>query len=217
METDWPDRPLTASAPAERRGNVRQDRLDDVGVIVDAERVRHGEQQRIRLRDRLVALQLLDQPIRLGLTENDMPYTGKITGIDPKIDPSTRLVSVRAEIANPGGKLNPGQFVRVRVALPTEDGVIVIPQTALVASLYGDFVYRIKTTPAEGGDEAKPAVTVEQVFVQAGRRSDGTVEIVDGLSAGDEVVNAGQNRLSNGASVTINNEVQPVLEKDDAQ
>ena len=159
----------------------------------------------------------IDQPIRLGLTENDMPYTGKITGIDPKIDPSTRLVSVRAEIANPGGKLNPGQFVRVRVALPTEDGVIVIPQTALVASLYGDFVYRIKTTPAEGGDEAKPAVTVEQVFVQAGRRSDGTVEIVDGLSAGDEVVNAGQNRLSNGASVTINNEVQPVLEKDDAQ
>ncbi|WP_370322515.1 efflux RND transporter periplasmic adaptor subunit [Oricola sp.] len=159
----------------------------------------------------------IGQPIRLGLTENDMPYTGKITGIDPKIDPSTRLVSVRAEIANPGGKLNPGQFVRVRVALPTEDGVIVIPQTALVASLYGDFVYRIKTTPAEGGDEAKPAVTVEQVFVQAGRRSDGTVEIVDGLSAGDEVVNAGQNRLSNGASVTINNEVQPVLEKDDAQ
>ena len=53
--------------------------------------------------------------------------------------------------------------------------------------------------------------------MQAGRRSDGTVEIVDGLSAGDEVVNAGQNRLSNGASVTINNEVQPVLEKDDAQ
>jgi membrane fusion protein (multidrug efflux system) len=159
----------------------------------------------------------IGQPIRLGLTENDLPYNGKITGIDPKIDPATRLVSVRAEIANPGGKLNPGQFVRVRVALPKEDGVIVIPQTALVASLYGDYVYRIKKTPAEGSDDAKPAVTVEQVFVKVGRRSDGTVEIVDGLATGDEVVNAGQNRLSNGASVTINNEVQPVLKKDDAQ
>ena len=159
----------------------------------------------------------IGQPIRLGLTENDLPYTGKITGIDPKIDPATRLVSVRAEIANPGGKLNPGQFVRVRVALPKEDGVIVIPQTALVASLYGDYVYRIKKSPAEGSDDAKPAVTVEQVFVKVGRRSDRTVEIVDGLATGDEVVNAGQNRLSNGASVTINNEVQPVLKKDDAQ
>lgn len=157
----------------------------------------------------------IGQPVRLGLTEDDLPFSGTITGIDPKIDPATRLVSVRAEIANPGGKLNPGQFVRVRVGLPVEDGVIVVPQTALVASLYGDYVYRIKTAPAEG--DAAPAVTVEQVFVKPGRRSDGTVEILDGLAAGDEVVNAGQNRLSNGARVTINNDVQPVLEKDAAQ
>ncbi|MAS03799.1 MAG: efflux transporter periplasmic adaptor subunit [Ahrensia sp.] len=159
----------------------------------------------------------IGQPVRLGLAEDNLPFTGKITGIDPKIDPATRLVSVRAEISNPGGNLNPGQFVRVRVALPVEDDVIIIPQTALVASLYGDYVYRIKTTPAEGDDEAQPAVTVEQVFVKPGRRSDGTVEIVEGLTAGDEVVNAGQNRLSNGARVTVNNEVQPVLEKDGAQ
>ena len=157
----------------------------------------------------------IGQPVRLGLSEDDLAYTGKITGIDPKIDPATRLVSVRAEIANPGGKLNPGQFVRVRVGLPVEDGVIVIPQTALVASLYGDYVYRVKTAAAEG--DAEPAQTVEQVFVKPGRRSDGTVEILDGLSAGDEVVNAGQNRLSNGARVTINNEVQPTLAKDAAQ
>lgn len=149
----------------------------------------------------------IGQPVRLGFTEDDLPFTGKITGIDPKIDPATRLVSVRAEIDNPERRLNPGQFVRVRVALPVEDDVIVIPQTALVASLYGDFVYRIKTTPAEG--EGEPTTTVEQVFVQPNRRSDGTVEIVDGLAAGDEVVNAGQNRLSNGARVTINNDVQP--------
>jgi len=159
----------------------------------------------------------MGQAVRLGLTEDDLTYTGKITGIDPKIDPATRLVSVRAEISNPGGKLNPGQFVRVRVALPVEDDVIVIPQTALVASLYGDYVYRLKTTPAEGDGDAQPTVTVEQVFVKVGRRSDGTVEIVEGLSSGDDVVNAGQNRLSNGARVTVNNEVQPVLEKDDAQ
>ena len=159
----------------------------------------------------------MGQAVRLGLTEDDLAYTGKITGIDPKIDPATRLVSVRAEISNPGGKLNPGQFVRVRVALPVEDDVIVIPQTALVASLYGDYVYRLKTTPAEGDGDAQPTVTVEQVFVKVGRRSDGTVEIVEGLSSGDDVVNAGQNRLSNGARVTVNNEVQPVLEKDDAQ
>lgn len=157
----------------------------------------------------------IGQKVRVGLTEEDLPFAGKITGIDPKIDPATRLVSVRAEIDNPQGRLNPGQFVRVRVALPEEEGVVVIPQTALIASLYGDFVYRIAPAKSEGGDttqagdQGEPQLTVEQVFVKPGRRSDGTVEIIEGLSAGDEVVNAGQNRLSNGARVTVNNEVQP--------
>lgn len=159
----------------------------------------------------------IDQPVRIGLSEDDLPFTGKITGIDPKINPATRLVSVRAEITNPEGRLNPGQFVRVRVGLPVEDDVVVIPQTALVASLYGDFVFRIKSVEAEGDSDAEPTLTVEQVFVKPGRRSDGTVEILDGLEGGDEVVNAGQNRLSNGARVTINNSVQPDGAKDSAQ
>ena len=55
-----------ASPPAERRRDVLQDRLDDVGVVVDAELVRHGQQQGIGFGDRLVLLELLDQLIRLG-------------------------------------------------------------------------------------------------------------------------------------------------------
>ncbi|QKV17238.1 efflux RND transporter periplasmic adaptor subunit [Oricola thermophila] len=154
----------------------------------------------------------IGQPVRVGLSEDDMPFRGEITGIDPKIDPSTRLVSVRAEIENPQGKLNPGQFVRVRVELPSEDDVIIVPQTALVTSLYGDYVYRVKQAETEDGE-----LTVEQVFVKPGRRSNGDVEIVSGLAAGDVVVNAGQNRLSNGARVTINNEVQPTAAGANAQ
>jgi len=161
----------------------------------------------------------IGQKVRIGLTEDDLPYDGKITGIDPKIDPATRLVSVRAEIDNPQGQLNPGQFVRIRVELPAEDDVIVVPQTALVTSLYGDFVYRLHSEPAEDGGEGEDdaALTVEQVFVKPARRSDGTVEILEGLSAGDTVVNAGQNRLSNGARVTVNNAVQPIAAEADAQ
>lgn len=181
----------------------------------------------------------IGQPVKVGLTEEDMPFSGEIIGIDPKIDPATRLVSVRAEITNPGGKLNPGQFVRIKVELPAEENVIAIPQTALVTSLYGDYVYAVRSgeqagnddTPektASGGEKsaqnaasAAPAqnadsqkateeLTVDQVFVKLGRRSDGQVEVVEGLSAGDIVVNAGQNRLSNRARVVVDNSLQPV-------
>lgn len=111
----------------------------------------------------------LDQPVQLGSADGDFPFKGVIRGIDPKIDPVTRLVAVRAEVANPEGKLSPGQFVQVRVELPAEDGVVALPQTALVTSLYGDYVYVVRpadpagdaaaAAPAQDAakDEAKPA------------------------------------------------------------
>jgi membrane fusion protein (multidrug efflux system) len=90
----------------------------------------------------------MDQLASFGLTETEFPYRGHIIGIDPKIDPTSRLVSVRAEVENPDGNLRPGQFVRVRVELPPVENVIALPQTAVVTSLYGDYVYLIEPAPA---------------------------------------------------------------------
>lgn len=162
----------------------------------------------------------LGQTVRFGWTSDALNFVGSITGIDPKVDPQSRLVSVRAEITNPEGKLSPGQFVQVRVELPKQDNVIAIPDTALVTSLYGDYVYVVKPAeakPATSGDaapaaDAKPAepkLQVSQVFVKAGRRNAGQVEIIDRLKAGDEIVTAGQNRLSNGGPVVVDNSVTP--------
>jgi len=168
-----------------------------------------------------LALLKMGQPVRFGVTTGDMPFTGSITGIDPKVDPATRLVAVRAEIANPQGLLSPGQYVQVRVELPAEDDVIALPQTALVSSLYGDFIYVVQPAeaakPAEGTDAAAPAaeeakapvLKAKQIFVKPGRRNQGRIEITEGVKPGDEVVTAGQNRLSNGAVVTIDNTIQP--------
>ena len=56
----WPLTPL-ASAPAQPGRDMLQDRLDDVGVVVDAELVRHGQQHCIGFRDGLVALELRNE------------------------------------------------------------------------------------------------------------------------------------------------------------
>ncbi|MFN3547439.1 MAG: efflux RND transporter periplasmic adaptor subunit [Mesorhizobium sp.] len=148
----------------------------------------------------------IGQPVRFGVTETDMPFNGRIIGIEPKVDAATRLVLIRAEISNPDGKLAPGQFVQVQVQLPEEDDVIAVPQTAVVTSLYGDYVYVVR--PAEG-DGAAEGLVARQIFVKPGRRSDGRIEIMEGLSGGDIVVTAGQNRLNNGSPVIIDNTVQP--------
>ena len=117
---------------------------------------------------RLADLQM-GQPASFGLTGEDFPYEGRIVGIDPKIDPQTRLVSVRAEVENPGD-LRPGQFVRVRVGLPAVKNVVALPQTAVVTSLYGDYVYVVEAaeppaaaeTPASGAQENAPDAKAQE-------------------------------------------------------
>ncbi len=180
-----------------------------------------------------LSLLKIGQTVRYGVTADKFDFSGAITGIEPKVDPVSRLVSVRAEVRDVGGRLSPGQFVQVRVELPQEPNVLAVPQTALVSSLYGDFVYVVRPPdqkdqkPAEAGPPANtsqpaqseteqaqarkpaPKLVAKQIFVKAGRRSEGSVEIADGIKAGDELVTAGQNRLSNNAPVTVDNAVTP--------
>lgn len=106
-----------------------------------------------------LALLKIGQTVRLGFGGEDRPFAGAIRGIDPKIDSSSRLVNIRAEVANPDGKLTPGQFVQVRVELPEEQNVLTLPQTALTTSLYGDYIFVVQPAkPAEAApaQAAKP-------------------------------------------------------------
>jgi membrane fusion protein (multidrug efflux system) len=180
----------------------------------------------------------IGQTVRLGIGDEDMPFTGSIYGIDPKIDPASRMASVRAEVANTEGALSPGQFVQVRVELPEENNVMALPQTALTSSLYGDYIFvvheakpepvpaadaakpaaetpttdaqKLAADPAKpAAEEQKPALVLAQVFVKPGRRNEGLVEILQGIAPGDQVVTAGQNRLFNGMSVTVDNTIDP--------
>ena len=174
----------------------------------------------------------IGQTVRLGANAADLKFSGSIIGIEPKVDPVSRLVAIRAEVDNPEGQLSPGQFVQVRVQLPEEDGVIALPQTAVVTSLYGDYVFVVRPAeneagtadaaqpeqdgavpaaeaPAENQQNAGPALVVDQVFVTTGRRSQGLVEVLKGVEAGDQIVTAGQNRLSNGTPVKVDNSVNP--------
>lgn len=160
----------------------------------------------------------LGQSVKVGPSTDKLNYNGTIVGIDPKIDPASRLVSVRAEVQNDEPRLTPGQFVQVRIELPQEDNVLALPQTAIVTSLYGDYAYAVRPEQPKEGEKAPEGqaekLVAQQVFVKLGRRYGGVVEITDGLKAGDIVISAGQNRLAPGAAVTVDNTVNPVTPAD---
>jgi membrane fusion protein (multidrug efflux system) len=156
------------------------------------------------LPEQLVTKVQVGQPVRFGLTETDLAFSGRVTGIDPRVDPQTRLVSVQALLTdNKDETVLPGQFMHVRIELPQEPNVVTVPQTAVITSLYGDYLFVVDQE--ENG--AEPHQVVKQVFVKVGRREGGVSEILSGVQPGQVVVISGQNKLQSGAAVKINNSI----------
>lgn len=141
------------------------------------------------------------QQVRVTIDGIAIPFTGKITAINPEVDPVTRNVRVQGTLENPGEKLRPGMFAEVAVVQPIKRQVVAVPATAVLYAPFGDSVYVV---------EEKDGKTIaRQQFVRlAGARGD-FVAIADGIAAGARVVSAGAFKLQNGASVTPNDAMQP--------
>ncbi|HZT86986.1 MAG TPA: efflux RND transporter periplasmic adaptor subunit [Stellaceae bacterium] len=134
-------------------------------------------------------------------------FSAKITAIEPQISADTRTMQVQATMPNPDGALLPGMFVNAAVVLPPEPDRVVLPETAVDYTLYGDSVYLIKQ---EGTDaNGKPILKAVRTPVKTGMRWDGKVAILDGVKAGDRVVAAGQIKVQNGAAVAISDAPPP--------
>ena len=133
-------------------------------------------------------------------------FEGTIEAINPRVTDTTRNVRIRALVPNADETLRPGLFANVRVLLPTETAVLELPTTAVVYSPYGNSVYVVVE---EAGPNGVKTLVVEQRFVTTGAKRGDQVAIVKGLTAGDQVVTAGQMKLRNGAPVTVNNTVVP--------
>lgn len=151
-------------------------------------------------------------------------FTGKVTAIEPNVDPDTRNFAVQATLENPDRLLRPGSFAKVDFDVGTARKVIVVPQTAISFNPYGNSVYVIeKAPPPKPGEQpAKappgvpqqqgPQLIVQQRFVKTGATRGDLIAVTEGLKPGERVVTSGLLKLRNGASVTINNKVQPEAE-----
>ena len=134
-------------------------------------------------------------------------FNAKITTIDPQIRADTRTMTVQATLANPDEALLPGMFVNAAVVLPPEPDRVVLPETAIDFTLYGDSVYLVRQ---EGQDPAgKPLVKAFRTPVKTGSRWQGKVAILSGVSPGDQVVAAGQIKLQDGAPVVVTGNPPP--------
>lgn len=133
----------------------------------------------------------------------DHLFEGKLTAINPSVDPATRTVKLQATLSNKEGRLLPGMFANVEVVLPSTKPVLVIPATAVIYAPYGDSVYVVENAKEGGGK------VVRQQVVRLGETRGDFVTVTQGLKAGETVVSSGAFKLRNGSPVVIHNEIAP--------
>ncbi len=121
---------------------------------------------------------------------DDEQFTGQVTSIDPRLDAVTRMVKVRAEIANPLLKLRPGMLLTIEVERKV-DKVLQISESAIIPIEDKHFVFLVTDNVA----------MKKEVLV--GRRKPGIAEILGGIQAGDVVVTEGALKLREGTQVNV--------------
>jgi membrane fusion protein (multidrug efflux system) len=131
-------------------------------------------------------------------------FAGQVSSLNSKVDAISRMLQVRATIANPDKALLPGMFATATAANGPAQALVTIPQTAVAYNPYGSLVYLVH----DGKDpKGQPQKLVRQQFVTTGATRGDQVSILKGVNAGDVVVTAGQLKLHNDAAVRIDNTV----------
>jgi membrane fusion protein (multidrug efflux system) len=124
-------------------------------------------------------------------------WQGVIEAINPKIDANGRSLEVRARLDNTSGTLRPGMFVRVRVIVGERQNALLVPEEAIVPQGEEFFVYKVVDNAAR------------RIPVKIGVRRGATVEIVQGLAPGDQVVTAGMRLSRDGQPVRVLSVAKP--------
>jgi multidrug efflux pump subunit AcrA (membrane-fusion protein) len=118
-------------------------------------------------------------------------FEGRLEKINSALDTSTRTLQAEIYIPNPDRSLKPGMFATVEVALDERPNALVIPREALIEVGTEKFVFVV------GGKQAfRKVVTI-------GYEQDGMVEILKGLSGGDQVVIRGQQLIKDGSPIRV--------------
>lgn len=149
-----------------------------------------------RLPERFIAKARAGQAVEVTL--DALPgqrFSGRIDALDSVVDANGRSLLVRARLDNPGGVLKAGLFARARIVFAKREHALVVPEEALVPLGGKQYLYKV----ADGAD----GKVSRRIEARIGLRIAGRVEVLEGLSAGDEVVTAGQQRLAQGDGVPL--------------
>ncbi len=120
------------------------------------------------------------------------PLKGNLTAAEPRVEPTTGMVTLRISFENPDRLLLPGLYVEVELPQAKADGAILVPQSSVMRNTKGEpYAWVVK--------DSKVEQRALSIFTADGNQ----LVITDGLAAGDAVVTSGFQKATPGAEVTV--------------
>jgi len=132
-------------------------------------------------------------------------FQGSIREIAPTVDPASRTMEVRVNVANAGSKLKTGMFAKVRIITERKDNIVKIPSSAMLSRFGEQYVYVVENDP----ENPEQMITRKRIVVP-GILVDGVLEIQSGLSPDEEIVLRGQTLLNDGVLINIVDRTEPL-------
>lgn len=142
-------------------------------------------------------------------------FPARVTEVSPVLDATSRTMTVKLMPVNQDARIKAGMFARIRLVTDTRTNIVKIPQAAVISRFGEAFVFvvaeEVKTETAEDGSETTRTETrVSRRPVTPGIRVDERMEILSGISTGEEIVVRGQSLLEDGSLVTVVSRVAPL-------
>jgi membrane fusion protein, copper/silver efflux system len=117
-------------------------------------------------------------------------FKGRVNALLPEVNPATRTLKARVELANPGHRLVPGMFATVNFIPAGRQEALLVPTEAVIQT-----GKRSVVIVAQGDGKFAP------VEVETGIEAGGRTEILKGLEPGQKVVVSGQFLIDSEASL----------------
>jgi RND family efflux transporter MFP subunit len=142
---------------------------------------------------------VLGQELTLRVASfEDRTFTGKLTRVNPTVDPISRTFQVEATIPNPKNELRPGGFAKADILIDRKGSGVVVPIEAVVRTVGVTKIFLVVDD-----EKSSSKKTAREIQVTAGTEGAGWMEIIGKLPATGEVVTSGQSQLADGTPVRI--------------
>ncbi|MEE2753206.1 MAG: efflux RND transporter periplasmic adaptor subunit [Candidatus Latescibacterota bacterium] len=165
-----------------------------IGKVVDYSKVLVD----LRIPNSQVLAIKLGKPVRVSnYAFSESVFDGKITAVDPVLDPVTRTLRVVATVDNPDLMLRPGMFVKTEIVKAAHTNVVVVSKKLVVKRQNQDVVF------------VEESARAQMRTVETGLESRDSIEIADGIEEGDRLITSNYETLRARTRVRVTTSENP--------